>query len=315
MKSIVHIGHPKTGTTSIQKFLWTNRASLRQQGILYRRYSRLIEQPELAVTVHHRLGAIVSNPLLCSSLGIRDISSQAKVVKRFEAAVAADLSSTGAHTMVFSCEYLGIPSRGHPGISALRDWLAERFKETRIILYIRRQDQFLESDYSQYLRNGGHLSFETWLTTAKPPNLNQMVLRWERVFGPDALEVRVFDRRCLAKGNLVDDFCTVAGLPLDGMSRQPLVRNKQYSMRQAELVRRCNSFVPEGLRSKTSGRIARKLCRVLIESLVPAGIGRIHLPAQARQMILEDVRRSNEALRQRRFPDSKELLPGTSCGS
>lgn len=35
MTCYVHIGLPKTGTTSIQEFLFANHAQLKQQGYLY----------------------------------------------------------------------------------------------------------------------------------------------------------------------------------------------------------------------------------------------------------------------------------------
>ena len=45
MKAVIHIGMPKSGTSTIQAFLDMNRDALSQRGVLYDRFAPAFWQP------------------------------------------------------------------------------------------------------------------------------------------------------------------------------------------------------------------------------------------------------------------------------
>ncbi|MCB1400856.1 MAG: hypothetical protein KDJ82_13930, partial [Rhodobacteraceae bacterium] len=125
---ILHIGSPKTGTTSLQQFLNLNEDRLREGGINYMRAAR---------------SHIAHNPLPIAVTQRRD-----------EALLRAILD-----------EYRSDPDATHVVSSEImfRILVAQRFHEvfpadlraeTKVICYIRRQDHYAEAIYKQRAKNG-----------------------------------------------------------------------------------------------------------------------------------------------------------------
>jgi hypothetical protein len=130
---ILHVGSPKTGTTAIQRTLSKNRAALlREHGILY---------PEPAVTdgaAHHNLvyelglKALRFKPALGGWGAIKDI-----------------VDNTDARTVVISAE--GLLRLSRDIAPKLHSWAGHQFE---VIIYFRRQDEYVEAGYNQHARFG-----------------------------------------------------------------------------------------------------------------------------------------------------------------
>lgn len=129
---ILHIGRHKTGTTSLQRFFATNdRALLDRYGILYPATGR-------ANHAHHPL--------------FRADADHGVDPARLDA-LRAEVEQSGASTVLISAENLSqdIVSR-----ERLRR-IGEDFAGGSIdlIVYLRRQDDFLESSYAEIVKRGG----------------------------------------------------------------------------------------------------------------------------------------------------------------
>jgi hypothetical protein len=134
MKTIIlHIGYPKTGTSSLQWFLHKHRNAVRRQGVYYPLTGQAADH------AHHGLAF---------SLGAnaQEGSSRDQVTQLF-ASLATEIDQCGADTVVLSSEvFLANLERlrGSQELAAILDGRARR-----IICFVRRQKTFLESLYYQ----------------------------------------------------------------------------------------------------------------------------------------------------------------------
>ncbi|SNT17331.1 hypothetical protein [Tropicimonas sediminicola] len=307
MRAKVHIGTQKTGTTTLQDFLHVNRAALLGQGFLFRRYGRQGNQPELTVATFDRLGDLLGDEVLKVALGIRDLESQAAFARRFDAEIRRDTARHPDATVLFSCELLGAPRRNAKFVEAFHDWARGHFDDVEIIVYIRRQDRYAESCYSQYLRGGGSKPFDRYLEDFQPPNYNRLVRLWEAQFGADRVTVRRLQRKDLVGGDLIEDYCSVVGIDTAGLER-PKSLNQSFTLAQADWLRKANARVPAALQRGQTDRAVRWAIRSLAGVVPPSGGAALRMSDAARNDLLGRVAASNEQLRKRRFPEDESLF-------
>jgi hypothetical protein len=197
--AIVHLGIAKTGTTSLQAWLTSNRSYLHAQGIA-----------ALSALSCHRLAVeCMVDPLVCSRkdvLWIKETESLAKIIEDIERH-HHERSDIGV--FMFSSEYLSLASA---------EIMAELFHQlhlnvTKIIVYFRRQDLYAASGYSQDVKALGQSKpFDKLGDTAYTKDLcwNIMVQRWRRYFPGACIKARNYDRR-RANNALLGDFKNLVG--------------------------------------------------------------------------------------------------------
>lgn len=203
-KLLLHIGTHKTGTTSIQRFLSSNRAALRGQGLWYpgvhlgghfrRHYA------------HHRVAHAIAGE---GNEGTRDDA------KRFFDAVRK--GARPEETVLISAEPLyrhvlpldagaterrlmrGGEVEGDPlpYIRAVREVIGEF--DVTVMVMLRRQDLFIESLYSEQIMSRDYvddvnqfLAERMWLA-----DYESRLADWASVFGEDRIQVRVFEPKLL----------------------------------------------------------------------------------------------------------------------
>jgi len=131
---VLHIGTHKTGTTAIQEALYAARGEMARQGVLYPDTHRepLPELPKHSSVFH----AAARQDDLAKQARERDI-------------LFAEFAASGAHTMVLSAEGLSEPM---PRIARFFTAFRADF-DIDVVLLVRRQDLFVESLYSQFVRD------------------------------------------------------------------------------------------------------------------------------------------------------------------
>ncbi len=214
---VIHIGYGKTGTTALQTFLAANRASLRKHGIVYPEFRR--DGVALGFDNHNVLGLALDN-----AGGWPRLSAE-ECFRQFEAQRTA---AAGCHTVLLSGEsILGRPfpypsaevfrKAQNEKISKLRKLVAEH--ETTILVYLRRQDHWIESSLNQSIKYGGLIpggagwSNEQYLEIIAPRLDYAAVLdQWAAYFGAENIEVGVFEKDQLVNGNIIDDVLDRFGL-------------------------------------------------------------------------------------------------------
>jgi len=198
----LHIGLPKTGTSFIQAVLNEQRAALQKQGILY---------PATGLDgFGHKLLAL---PFLSDDR------------KRLEDARAAldrnlvtlwselqdEILRSAASKIILSSEYFSEAVT----VRFLRSICDRNDIDASVIVYLRRQDQVLESGYNQAVKVG--------IQTAKVVlgenyiealDYDALLGRWADVFGDKALLVRTFEDAVAGPG-ILEDFMSLVGAELD----------------------------------------------------------------------------------------------------
>ena len=264
---LLHVGPPKTGTTSLQRSAADARESLLRQGVLYpgTRYSH--RKAMTPFTQRH------------SGWAFGTAADDAGW-----AALAAEVHGAGDRRVFLSSEDLAeLPA------DRLPDVLAAVGGEVHVAMTLRSLPALLSSAWSQYLKSGLRADFDTWVTgvLADPPqegltpsfarrsDLTGLVTTWLELVGRDRLTVVVLDP---ADRDLVPHAFesllglepgTLTGGRLSGGQASGDLSNRSFTLAEAELVRRLNEQV------RVKGRLAwSDYERYLRNSTIPAMLRR-----------------------------------------
>ena len=292
----LHIGTEKTGTTTLQHWLASNRAALRAQGILYPRTPGERNHVGLALYAgaYHRLGDLLAAESLQGRRQWR--AYRQELAERLH----AEIEAADAPQVVLSNEHCSsrlLSDRSVARLAALLRGLGQR---VRIVLYLRRQDAFLLSRYSTLIRGGGRLSLPLIAFFARADyDYARLVDRWARVFGADAISIRVFAPEHFMGGRLETDFQQAVGIPDISGFRMSRPANPSLDAQSLEFLRRFNAHVP-ALQSGQSNPLRGDVAGLLERR----GAGsRLSMPRRLAQALIRRFSASNERLRQRYRPD------------
>jgi hypothetical protein len=184
----IHIGAGKTGTTAIQSFLSRNRNWLRKQGVVV---------PDVAM----RDGPEVDG---ChTSYFERPGADRTQSAAEFAKNVETLFAKSGVRQVVISAENLSNPDAG--ALTWLDD-VVSRY-ETEVIIYLRRQDDYLLSSWQQWFAKV-EPDFSTLLNSyvGVLGDWRAVLEQWERIVGRERIRVRLYERDRLLDGDVVADF-------------------------------------------------------------------------------------------------------------
>jgi hypothetical protein len=218
-KLYLHIGVHRTGTTSLQNFLFANRTNLEAQGFRYAFHAP-----------HH---TDLAWQMLLGKLDARTLVAD----------LIRDIEDYGCHSMILSGEdFCQLEN-----VQTLR-LLLNHF-DVRIICYLRRQDLWLESWYNQHIRWPWNKEFSQLSAAAFFERRNEfhwidydrMLTRWADVFGKDNLVVRVFEKGQLARP-LETDFCDICGIDATSLELPRRQFNASIPIDALELLRHLDLY-------------------------------------------------------------------------
>jgi hypothetical protein len=222
----LHIGMHKTGTTSLQRFLYSNHDVLLRHGFLYPR----LDAAEYAHYQH-----------------VTKIRQLESAPERFFAFIDDALRQRADASLLISSEYLDAVR--HPD---QRRSLVHRLAQlkisgctVKIIVYLRRQDEFIESLYQSTVRNPklrGTMTFPEFLHD-QSAHLDYLAMLddWAEEFGAGNLIVRIYAKDRLVNGSVIDDFLDILGIrSLDGFIALAKDANRSYSAGVIEYLRQTN---------------------------------------------------------------------------
>jgi hypothetical protein len=246
----LHIGQGKTGTSTIQDFMVSNREALAGRGYLY---PVLTGKPR-----HLELSMYAKGDKMVNSVDWWRIplDGPAELNALIERALPAQIVDSGCDNVVMSDEGM---YQLRPGLARLVAALAQVTDELVLVIYLRRQDDHLVSRYKQTMRDGSPLLLSEFIARPKTFRTWQYdaLLRGLVEDYPSArLEVRPYHRGSFRNGSLVQDFLDAIGLPdLDyDESADQVARNTSLDAYTTEYLRRHNA---------QHGRADRKLRRRL----------------------------------------------------
>lgn len=313
MKRIVlHIGLPKTGTTSIQEFLAANIGELAKQG------AGFFIQPSRFVKVYGHANAIWILFSVLNKMGFELAGFQKEgldeVFREF-AAFCADHD-----TLILSCEDLYRPESYDPSIApaywrCVRDLLRSAAGEDCVIepvLYLRRQDDWCESHWKMTtmhpVRNSmTPFEYAMWKYDYSVIDYDGFLSSLESVFGMENIRVRIYEDH-KGRGS-IESFIEAAGLRWDdSFKKKEAHENFSLSARSAWALREINlgnvrCSAPGPYVEKSAKRLTRKN---------PDKKGTHVMTADERQRLMALVEEGNRRVALRYF-GREELFPIKSC--
>jgi len=310
MKAIIHIGTPKSGTTTIQSFLSLNRTALAEQGIRYAPYnygSRRKSQMDLALAGVIHSGGVLNRPLQQHAMGVTGHASQAAYVDGLEKQLRDGVAKWPEHTYLASSEQNHAWAGNRKRIKAFDTFLRSIFDEVRYVVYYRPQDEFMLSTYSERIRRGELVSFETHFEQrVDNMDLYHKTNLWAKIAGRENLTVRLLDRGVMKNGDLLDDFCDVAGLDRAPL-QTPARMNVSLSAEEIKLYLKIGKRFPARLQSGARNPLFFGLMLPL-KRLLPKPGTRIRLSDAQRARIAAQTADTNERMRAEYFPDQATVF-------
>jgi hypothetical protein len=316
LKAIVHIGTEKTGTSSIQMFLYKNRKKLIKSGYHFLQSA--------GKTSHWALPAYFSEDDRFNELyrdeGIRSRQQIDQFKQNFFEQFEKELRSLkkNIHTVIISSEHFHSRIRTKDEMKDVHQFLSGHFDDVKIICYLREQAATCASWYSTSMKSGGTLSFDEFFKRCKPGNYyfnyDEMLCNWERHFGIESLNVALFSRDRFLNGDLLDDFTARLDPALVGTLNKA-IQSENESLKPVgqALARAVNILFPVTAERVEVGDL-RKLCKDLISRSL---FGKGQQPAlDVQKSIYNSFLEINERVRQKYFPEMEALFaPPQAAGS
>ena len=277
---LVHIGTHKTGTTAIQNALRANSKLLAQNGCAYideaYELSRRLKEPELPesefVTVKNKFNDLVSE-------------------------------ASGDRVIFSSEQFAGTILKNYTDSSFIAQRLKDIFPEHSIsvIVYFRRQDRFIESAYPQFIQQGQPWSFDRFRDFADFSKFdwNIVVDNYRQYF--QSVDIHIYDRSHLTGGDVVVDFFSWLGLPVDRCLRIIRGSNYSFSRTAVEIARVGNDYLDD---------TAKQLLCVILQSRDSRQPydDNPYFSMQERKALLEHYRAANQKLAAATGADLEELF-------
>ena len=234
----LHIGTEKTGSTSIRRYLVHNRDALREQGYLYPKSPGFIN--------HYALTAFGlddrSNDGMRRSLGLTDASVLADFRQKFADELTAELAADNSSNVILSNELLSSRLRTQDEVMRVKSLCDRIARNTRVVVYLRNQVDFLVSRYTNVMWAGGKKDFG--FGKAPIADYGALLDRWAAVFGRDNIVARRFEQADFFAGDLLSDFACTLGLDHTRLESVPRL-NESLDAESLAFVRALNRLPPK----------------------------------------------------------------------
>lgn len=307
MKAIVHIGSPKTGSSTLQNFLNRNAKRLAERGVRFRRnVPKRGSQWEIPLGILSRTGGALRTKVDRIRYEARTPEEQHETTAPHLEAIASYPDRFAEPVAVFSSEHI-LPWLDTPEtVRALDAFLSDTFEHVRYVAYFRAPVDSLPSSYSERIKRGRQMTLDEFIELRLPSlGIHKAAARWRDTVGADRLSVRLFDRRYLHNGDLIDDFCAEIGVAPDELDRPPR-RNESLTSVGAEVLRMLNGCIPE-IHSEGGINPLRKGLVPAVQRIT-ADAPAIRLSAEQLRRVVERTAEDNDRFRRAFFPAEPELF-------
>lgn len=208
----VHIGTPKTGTKALQGFLYKNNSRLLQYGYVY---------PDLKIKLngikayraadYEKNGDVLFS--LCSYPIVRPIKIDT-AAKNWIVACHLIHKELEQNNVIISAEEFSFSYK------SLFEELAKEFENVFIVVYLRRQDELIESFWNQQVKGGYfsgtfHEFLDTELSSLEWLHYDKVLQYAENIFGFEKLIIRIYEKTQLYGQTIESDFLYALGIDSD----------------------------------------------------------------------------------------------------
>lgn len=261
-KIIFHCGSAKTGSTSIQNYLWANRGLLRKRGIHF--CPRFIGRGQV-------------DPLNMAVKNMRRPKKRSQAIGMGRARLADLFEKQGFHTVILSNESaLGDPFSDHKkGFFPFHELALEAAQElfagydVQPVFFTRDQAGLLPSFYGQRIRQGAEYSLDDFAARACSfnPSWSPVVDRLQQSFCKSELELHTYEEFVLNPENYtVSLFSRLLGI--EQLSGTKLRANNRAAKSHALSIMRLMN-VAIGCLPGVSGKQKAKLKKLVRRGIFP----------------------------------------------
>lgn len=285
MNFFIHIGFPKTGTTTLQNCMAYNRQQLiRECGVLYPfscgpimhfKLFLYLQEHESDANIFHRL----------TGENLIDLK------QNFKNAFADEIARIQPKTVLLSSEYF--PQLTAKEISAFKELIAPYARSVKIIAYLRRQDTYVLSMYSTMVKSGYDKPISEFKNIVSD-NYLEILDSWSAVFGIENVLAYPYIKGTLANFNIISDFMDKINVPLSSISHRPKNRNSRLTSDAIHFLRNFNKHLPaqvDGRLNLFRHNIVNILERLKGEESMPLAVT---LPAHKVKQYRSDIKKISE---------------------
>ena len=251
---ILHIGAPRTGTSTLQSTLRQNRANLLKQRVLY---PESLERVFVAA-----MAPAWPSDAQQRRIGVTGLRAVQRLRRSLTATLQREVNEHQPETIVISAEQLFDRLDKGTVRRRLKHWLSRFAERIELLVYLRRQDQAVFSRYLNTVRLGRD---EAWIVPDRSVKLYDYQRRlkpWANLFGRDALTVRAYQRQDFPNGSGVLDFMARTGIDPAPLAPPNREHNASLDAIKAEFMTRITDHIspaenPDGFRQDLNWVIDR----------------------------------------------------------
>lgn len=213
VRTVLHIGMAKTGSTALQDCLSRSREYLLTRGVLYPKNPDGLKFNNHRLLVQPLLEYRKLPPSMRRNAGPEELEARHE---SFVATARKQVEETKPECLLLSSEHLFNGFSGDRAELVLKDLEAMGAdRDVEVVVYIRRPSEHFLSLCQQGLRTSHRVR------QPSPPNYRRPLRRASRLFGRKSVKVRLFNRAHMVDGDIVSDFCA-AFLSPEGIARDRL---------------------------------------------------------------------------------------------
>ncbi|HEC1786329.1 TPA: hypothetical protein R1733_001172, partial [Campylobacter lari] len=222
----LHIGTPKTGTTSIQNLLVLNRKILKTKKIIY----------PMSLCYNNQHGGIRH---FIKNYSIEKVNKDKNYLK-----LKAEILSNAECSFLFSDELISLHIHDFQSIMSLKKFFKDLgFQKVVCVIYLRDNPEAAISQSSQLIKCGAkHSIMRRAELTMIIHNYKILCENYKNIFGKENIIVRLFDKNEFYQGDLLKDFIHSVGLEWDDKFIIPPKQNETLDLIGFELQKRLNKL-------------------------------------------------------------------------
>ncbi len=218
---VLHIGMPKTGTTSIQETFGRHRKVLLKAGVNYPRKKPYNHANTFApIFLEKRL-----NTIYFKQNRINTDDKAKKKVAELKRYWRQEFRKNTQESFVISAEslYRLTPQE----ILSTKEFVTPFFDRFKVVVYVRRPELALKSLWGQHVKTLSSTQNQQELFDSVIDSFNYTFVQdWAKAFGRENIIVRPFDKAAFVNGRLLDDF-------LDSIDSEPNLFPKDASQNES----------------------------------------------------------------------------------
>lgn len=299
---ILHVGPPKTGSTSIQQFLKQKKELLGEKGFFVPS-TKHSNMTEFHYANRQKLGLNRSSV----RLGLNDENLSEK-----REAFLSDLNeqfaiarNEGFHTVLATSE--GLSGLSKVEMDALKVWFSTQFNLTNIVFTLRRQDLRSISLYKNNIKNN-RATEQNCLIDRRPMQYHLTLKKWVELFGQENVKPILFPDSVPELRDFMQDYCDICDIDgvYDLKEAESFRRNSALDGQAIEFLRLLNiSSETKDVSKPSRGR--KMLERVLVKEFRTSP-QKVRPSRSEVENFYEKYRDGNEEIRKMFFPDRTSLF-------